>query len=43
MKIKDELRQRELEVLGLNITRFTNKEITNSLQSVLQTIEKQLK
>jgi cyclase len=43
MKIKDELRQKELEALGLKVIRFTTKEITNELESVLQTIEKHLK
>ena len=39
MKIKDELRQKELEALGLKVIRFTTKEITNELESVLQVIE----
>ena len=43
MKIKDELRQKELEALGLKVIRLTTKEITNQLESVLQTIEKHLK
>ncbi len=42
MKIKDELRQKELELLGLKVVRFTTKEITNHLESVLKTIEKHL-
>ena len=40
VKIKDELRQKELEALDLKVVRFTTKEITNELESVLQTIEK---
>ena len=43
IKIKDKLRQKELEVLGLIVIRFTTKEITNELESVLETIEKHLK
>ena len=43
VKIKDELRQKDLEDLGLKIIRFTTKEITSELESVLQTIEKHLK
>ena len=43
MKIKDELRQKELEALGLEVIRFTTKEITNELESVLQKIEKHFK
>ena len=43
MKTKDELRQKELEALGLKVIRFTTKEITNHLESVLQTIEEHLK
>ncbi len=43
MKIKDKLRQKELEALGLKVIRFTTKEITNELESVLQTIENHLK
>ena len=42
IKIKDELRQKELELLGLKVIRFTTKEITNELESVLQKIEKHL-
>jgi imidazole glycerol-phosphate synthase subunit HisF len=43
MKIKDELRQRQLENLGLKAIRFTTKEITNELESVLKIIEDNLK
>jgi very-short-patch-repair endonuclease len=43
MKIKDELRQRELEAPGLKVIRFTAKEITNELESVLKVIENSLK
>jgi cyclase len=43
IKIKDELRQKELEPLGLKVTRFTTKEITNELESVLKKIENNLK
>jgi len=43
IKIKDEVRQKDLEALGLKVIRFTTKEITNELESVLQTIEKHLK
>ena len=43
IRVKDELRQKELEALGLKVIRFTTKEITNQLESVLQTIEKHLK
>ena len=43
MKTKDELRQKELEALGLKVIKFTTKEITNRLESVLQTIEEHLK
>jgi very-short-patch-repair endonuclease len=32
-----------MEALGLKVIRFTTKEITNELESVLQTIEKHLK
>jgi imidazole glycerol-phosphate synthase subunit HisF len=43
IKIKDEVRQKDLEALGLKVIRFTTQEITNELESVLQTIEKNLK
>jgi cyclase len=43
MKIKDKLRQRELEALGLKVIRFTTNEITNELESVLKIIENNLK
>ncbi len=42
-KIKDELRQKQLEALGLKVIRFTTKEIINELESVLQIIENNLK
>jgi cyclase len=42
IKIKDKLRQKELEVLGLKVIRFTTKEITNELESVLKIIEEHL-
>ena len=43
IKIKDELRQKELESLGIKVIRFTNKEITYELESVLKEIENNLK
>jgi len=43
MKIKDELRQKELEALGLKVIRFTTKEIMYELDSVLRIIETHLK
>jgi imidazole glycerol-phosphate synthase subunit HisF len=43
VKNNDEIRQKDLENLGLKIIRFTNKEITNNLEQVLQTIEKNIK
>ena len=42
-KIKDEIRQKDLEALGLRVIRFTTNEILNNLESVLETIEKNLK
>jgi len=41
-KINDRIRQKDLEELGLKVLRFTNKEISISLESALQTIEKNL-
>ena len=43
VKTNDSIRQKDLEDLGLKIIRFTNKEITNNLEQVLQTIEKNIK
>jgi len=43
IKINDELRQKELEALGLTVIRFTTKEISHELESVLQRIESYLK
>jgi cyclase len=43
VKTNDEIRQKDLEELGLNVIRFTNKEISNNLESDLKTIEKNLK
>jgi cyclase len=42
-KIRDEIRQKDLEALGLKIIRFTTYEIKNNIESVLQIIEKHLK
>jgi cyclase len=43
VKISDEIRQKDLEYLGLKVIRFTTNEIKNNLEAVLQTIEKHLK
>ena len=43
IRINDELRQKELEAMGLKVIRFTTKEITTQLDYVLMTIEKHLK
>ena len=43
IKISDEIRQKDLEDLGLKVIRFTTNEIKNNLETVLQTIEKNLK
>lgn len=43
VKRNDEIRQKTLENLGLKVIRFTNKEITNNLEQVIQLIEKKLK
>ncbi len=43
IKIKDEIRQKNLEALGLRVIRFTTNEILNNLESVLETIEKNFK
>jgi imidazole glycerol-phosphate synthase subunit HisF len=43
VKTNDIVRQKDLEDLGLKIIRFTNKEITNNLEQVLQIIEKNIK
>jgi imidazole glycerol-phosphate synthase subunit HisF len=43
VKINDQVRQKALEDLGLRIIRFTTNEILNNLESVLETIEKNLK
>jgi cyclase len=42
VKRNDAIRQKDLEDLGLKVLRFTTKEITNNMESVLQTIEKNL-
>ncbi|MEO8771607.1 MAG: endonuclease domain-containing protein [Ferruginibacter sp.] len=42
VKENDEIRQKYLEHLGLKVIRFTNKEIRNNLEAVLQIIEKTL-
>ena len=43
VKNKDEIRQKDLEKLGLKVIRFTTNEILNNLESVLEKIEKNLK
>jgi imidazole glycerol-phosphate synthase subunit HisF len=43
IKINDELRQKELEALGLKVIRFTTNEIKHDLESVLERIERYLK
>ena len=39
----DEQRQKDLENLGIKVIRFTNKEIRNNEEWVLQTIEQNIK
>jgi len=43
VKMNDAQRQKDLENLGLRIIRFTNKEIRNNMNTVLQSIEKNIK
>ena len=41
IKIKDKIRQKDLEELGLKVIRFSTKEIMQNLESVLKTIYQQ--
>ncbi len=43
IKIKDEIRQKDLESLGLKVVRFTTEEILYNLELVLKIIENNLK
>ena len=43
IKSQDVIRQKDLEDLGLIVLRFTTEKIMNDIDSVLQTIEKNLK
>ena len=43
IKSNDAIRQKDLEDLGIKVLRFTTKEITHRLDSVLQKIEKNLR
>ena len=43
IKMKEEMRQKDLESLGLKIIRFSTNDIFNNLESVLETIEKNFK
>ncbi len=43
IKTNDEIRQKDLESLGLRVIRFKTNEILRNLESVLKTIEKNLK
>ncbi len=40
--VLDKARQREIESLGINVVRFTNDEVVNSTEGVLQEILRQL-
>ena len=42
IRTNDIIRQKDLEDLGLKVLRFTTKEITSDLESVLQKIEKSI-
>ncbi len=43
VKLNDEQRQKDLENLGVRVICFTNKEIRNNLDTVIQLIEKNIK
>lgn len=43
VKNNDEIRQKYLESLGIQVLRFTNENILNNLETTLQTIEKNIK
>lgn len=43
VKNNDEIRQKDLEDLGIKVIRFTNKEISNNLEATLEKIEKSIK
>ncbi|MFT3911533.1 MAG: endonuclease domain-containing protein [Ferruginibacter sp.] len=43
VKANDEIRQKDLENLGIKVIRFTNKDIKQNIDCVLQTIEKNIK
>ncbi|MEO6584089.1 MAG: endonuclease domain-containing protein [Ferruginibacter sp.] len=43
IKIKDALRQKDIEDLGIKVLRFTNKQITDLLQEVVIEIKQNLK
>jgi cyclase len=40
VKLNDEQRQKDLEDLGLRMVRFTNKEIRNNLEIVIQKLKR---
>lgn len=42
VKANDEERQKQLESFGLKVIRFTNKQVRNDIDYVLQTIEKNI-
>ena len=42
VKSNDAIRQKDLEDLGIKVLRFTTKEITHSLDAILQKIEKSI-
>jgi cyclase len=43
VKSNDEIRQKDLENLGIRVIRFTNKDISNNLEATLEKIEKSFK
>ena len=42
VKANDEIRQKDLEELGIMVIRFTNKDISNNLEATLKIIERVL-
>ncbi len=43
VKINDEIRQKNLEELGITVIRFSNKDVLKNIEKTLQEIEKNIK
>ena len=43
VKINDAIRQKEIEALGISILRFTNTQVKNNIEKIVEDISKKIK